>query len=767
MDILIQLMIYIGSALMVLNIIQYYMFTRNMRQVGTLKIHSAIIELPFFLLIFFFVGYLLIAFLGDPSIMMAGVLFGGSIFVSLILTVMFRIIKRLSSSEQRTRTMYDELRDELTTLTQDSLATFRVNLTTDTIEDRAGMDLYESDNTAQTYTELMQNRYSDLIIKPSSDNELGLFTREGLIEHYQNGHNSAQEIVYARRKNVKNGYYLVEASLIQKPSTGDIIAFITEREYNRDVVNEAIWNKALREEYEVIGYIAGEQLGVLLNRSDNEAIRKHISYGEPVEYENVIKDLIEELDLNMERQAVYDALDLSNVEKELSHKDVYTFDYSFNMDDGKVYQSITFYAVDKEAGFYMIMVSDTTNIRREQEEQNRILEEALEASKASNVAKSVFLSNMSHDIRTPMNAIIGFTNLAKQDEDVPDKTREYLDKILTSGNHLLSLINDVLEMSRIESGKIELNNSPCNLADIMEQLQAMVLNQSDDKNQKLVFDISKVTDMNVICDELRLKQVLLNLTSNAVKYTPENGLIEIRAIQSGARKDGKATYEFHVKDNGIGMTSEFAAHVFEAFEREKTTTISGIQGTGLGMAITKNIIELMEGSIDVITAPDKGTEFVVRLELEISESCDESEGEVQEALDVDFTGKRLLLVDDMDINREIAKAMLEANGFIIDEATNGQEALDMVADSEPDYYYAVLMDIQMPVMDGYEATKAIRKLENSKLANIPIIAMTANAFDEDRKNAIAYGMNAHVAKPIDVDQLLGTLSSLLPALDKG
>ena len=208
MDILIQLMIYIGSALMVLNIIQYYMFTRNMRQVGTLKIHSAIIELPFFLLIFFLVGYLLIAFLGDPSIMMAGVLFGGSIFVSLILTVMFRIIKRLSSSEQRTRTMYDELRDELTTLTQDSLATFRVNLTTDTIEDRAGMDLYESDNTAQTYTELMQNRYSDLIIKPSSDNELGLFTREGLIEHYQNGHNSAQEIVYACRKNVKNGYVM-------------------------------------------------------------------------------------------------------------------------------------------------------------------------------------------------------------------------------------------------------------------------------------------------------------------------------------------------------------------------------------------------------------------------------------------------------------------------------------------------------------------------------------------------------------------------------
>ncbi len=767
MDILIQLMIYIGSALMVLNIIQYYMFTRNMRQVGTLKIHSAIIELPFFLLIFFLVGYLLIAFLGDPSIMMAGVLFGGSIFVSLILTVMFRIIKRLSSSEQRTRTMYDELRDELTTLTQDSLATFRVNLTTDTIEDRAGMDLYESDNTAQTYTELMQNRYSDLIIKPSSDNELGLFTREGLIEHYQNGHNSAQEIVYARRKNVKNGYYLVEASLIQKPSTGDIIAFITEREYNRDVVNEAIWNKALREEYEVIGYIAGEQLGVLLNRSDNEAIRKHIPYGEPVEYENVIKDLIEELDLNMERQDVYDALDLSNVEKELSHKDVYTFDYSFNIDDGKVYQSVTFYAVDKEAGFYMIMVSDTTNIRREQEEQNRILEEALEASKASNVAKSVFLSNMSHDIRTPMNAIIGFTNLAKQDEDVPDKTREYLDKILTSGNHLLSLINDVLEMSRIESGKIELNNSPCNLADIMEQLQAMVLNQSDDKNQKLVFDISEVTDTRVICDELRLKQVLLNLTSNAVKYTPENGLIEIRAIQTGAGEEGKASYEFHVKDNGIGMTSEFAAHVFEAFEREKTTTISGIQGTGLGMAITKNIIDLMEGSIDVITAPGKGTEFVVCLELEISDSYNDSEKDtVSEVSDVDFTGKRLLLVDDMDINREIAKAMLEANGFIIDEATNGQEALDVVAGSEPDYYYAVLMDIQMPVMDGYEATKAIRKLENSKLANIPIIAMTANAFDEDRRNAIAYGMNAHVAKPIDVDQLLGTLSGLLPALDK-
>lgn len=767
MNILILLLIYTGSALMVLNIIQYYLFTRNMRQVGTLKIHSAIIKLPFFLLIFFLVGYLLIAFLGDPSIMMAGVLFGGSIFVSLILTVMFRIIKRLSSSEQRTRTMYDELRDELTTLTKDSLAAFRVNLTMDTIEDRAGTDLYESDYTAQTYTELMQNRYSDLIIKPSSDNELGLFTREGLIEHYQNGHNSAHEVVYACRKNVKNGYYLMEASLIQKPSTGDIIAFITEREYNRDVVNETIWNTALREEYEVIGYVAGEQLGVLLNRSDNEAIRKHIPYGEPVEYENVITDLIEELDLNMERQDVFDALDLAHVEKELSNKDVYTFDYSFNLDDGKVYQSITFYAVDREAGFYMIMVSDTTNIRREQEEQNRILEEALEASKASNVAKSVFLSNMSHDIRTPMNAIIGFTNLAKQDEGVPDKTREYFDKILTSGNHLLSLINDVLEMSRIESGKIELDNRPCNLSDIMEQLQAMVLNQSDAKNQRLVIDISKVTDMNVVCDELRLKQVLLNLTSNAVKYTPENGLIEISAVQKDNLEGGKAVYEFHVKDNGIGMTSEFAAHVFEAFEREKTTTISGIQGTGLGMAITKNIIDLMQGDIEVITAPGKGTEFVVHLELEIADSYEEAkQNEASELADVDFTGKRLLLVDDMDINREIAKAMLESTGFIIDEAADGKEALDIVDASEPSYYCAVLMDIQMPVMDGYEATKAIRKLENKALADIPIIAMTANAFDEDRQNALAAGMNAHVAKPIDLEQLLATLQSLLPALNK-
>ena len=274
-------------------------------------------------------------------------------------------------------------------------------------------------------------------------------------------------------------------------------------------------------------------------------------------------------------------------------------------------------------------------------------------------------------------------------------------------------------------------------------------------------DWSQITDQNIICDRLRLNQVLLNLLSNAIKYTPDEGKIEVRVVQAGSA-EGRGSYAFHVKDNGIGMSPEFAAHVFEAFEREKTSTASGIQGTGLGMAITKRIVDVMGGAIDVVTAPGQGSEFVVRADFAISaEDMSRGGGEQESGAETDFSGKRLLLVDDMEINREIARAVLEMNGFEVEEADDGTKAVELVERSRPGYYAAVLMDIQMPVMNGYEAARKIRALQQPQLAEIPIVAMTANAFEEDRKAAFAAGVNGHVAKPINVDALMETLGGIL------
>lgn len=421
------------------------------------------------------------------------------------------------------------------------------------------------------------------------------------------------------------------------------------------------------------------------------------------------------------------------------------------------------------------------SIMREREKE---LDKKVIAAEERSKAKTSFLSNMSHDIRTPMNAIIGFTDLALVDTGNQAKMDEYLSKIKASGEHLLSLINDVLEMSRIESGKIELSEEPVHLPEILENLHTIIVGQASEKKQELTIDASHIVDEDVWCDKLRLNQVLLNLVSNAVKYTQEGGKISLRITQKDGAPEGMGNYEIRVKDNGMGMTPEFAEKIFEAFEREKNSTISGIQGTGLGMAITKKIIDLMGGTIAVNTAPGEGSEFIVNVALRIVENGEkeaespELEGTISqtektegdngnqtepsdETKQPDFAGHRVLLVDDMLVNRELANAMLEMNGFQVEQAADGKEAVDKVQNSEAGYYDAVLMDIMMPVMNGYEAARAIRGLDDEAHANIPIIAMTANAFDEDIKAAADAGMNGHIAKPVDMEKLMAALAEVL------
>ena len=372
-----------------------------------------------------------------------------------------------------------------------------------------------------------------------------------------------------------------------------------------------------------------------------------------------------------------------------------------------------------------------------------------------------FLQNMSHDIRTPMNAIVGYTALAKKEKD-PKKVADYMNKIDASSHHLLALINDVLDMGRVESGKMELELAPANLVKTLDEVRDLFATQM--KTKKLDFTVTAdVTNRTAICDKNRLNRILLNLLSNAFKFTPEGGSVSVKLIQTGAGED-MGYYQLRVKDTGIGMSPEFAATMFDAFTRERTAEVDGIQGTGLGMAITKSIVDLMGGKIDVITEKKKGTEFVIHLAFPLAEELPE-EGEIQESgaaeTDSGFAGMRILLVDDNAINREIAQMILMELGFKVETAEDGKIALDKVAASAPGYYDGVLMDIQMPVMNGYESTKAIRSLADKKLAAVPIIAMTANAFAEDVQAARDAGMNGHIAKPINIPQMVATLRGCL------
>ncbi len=540
-------------------------------------------------------------------------------------------------------------------------------------------------------------------------------------------------------------------------------------------------------------------------------------------------------------------------------------------------------------GFF-VDIDDEKKMEAQLEAQRVDLQDALAAAQHANRAKTTFLNNMSHDIRTPMNAIIGFTSLAAAHIDNKEQVKDYLTKIATSSNHLLSLINDVLDMSRIESGKVKIEEKESSLPEILHDLKTIV--QADIMSKQLDFYIDTVDVVNehVLCDKLRLNQILLNLLSNAMKFTKPGGMVSVRILQKRNAPEGYADYEFQVKDTGVGMSPEFLKHVFDPFERERTSTVSGIQGTGLGMAITKNIVDMMGGTVSVDSEVGKGTTFTVSLQFKTCSGSVKQEtipqlrglralvadddfntcssvtkmlaaigmrpdwttsgkeavlrvklageqedkyavyiidwlmpdmngievvrriraligeetpiivltaydwsdieeearkagvtafcskpiflSELKEILESPFTvknkeealqetfsfhGKEILLVEDNELNQKIAVEILKEVGFDVDVANDGVVAVERMREAKPGRYELILMDIQMPVMDGYEATRQIRALENPDVAGIPIIAMTANAFDEDKKAALEAGMNGHIAKPIDVSKLLELL----------
>ena len=392
-------------------------------------------------------------------------------------------------------------------------------------------------------------------------------------------------------------------------------------------------------------------------------------------------------------------------------------------------------------------------------ESQKALSEALVTAEHANQAKSAFLNNMSHDIRTPMNAIVGFTELATTHIDDKGLVQDYLGKITVSSRHLLSLINDVLDMSRIESGKVSIEESDVHLPDVIREIETIIQSNLTSKQLEFFIDTRGVIHEDIVTDRLRLNQILLNILSNAIKFTPAGGTISFLVTEKESSDSAGADYEFRIKDTGIGMSEEFRKNIFEAFTREKTSTVSGIQGTGLGMAITKNIVDMLGGNITVNSKVDEGSEFIVELPCRFSTVPAETETAPEEK--PDFHGKRVLLAEDNEMNQMIAEAILTESGFSVDIANDGTEAVEKMASMPAGYYDIILMDIQMPNMNGYEATKLIRAMEDPEKATIPIVAVTANVFEEDRKLVTDAGMNGFLAKPYDIPAIIRTLKSLL------
>lgn len=406
----------------------------------------------------------------------------------------------------------------------------------------------------------------------------------------------------------------------------------------------------------------------------------------------------------------------------------------------------------------IILFRNITEEKSKEIEANHKLSQALNSVREASKAKTTFLFNMSHDIRTPMNAVMGFTAMAKKHIDEHETVKKYLDKIEIAGKQLLSLVNQVLEMSRIESGKIILNEQNCNLENIIKAISTTYGTHAETKGIFFTATILNIEHKNVIVDSDRVNQIAANIIGNAIKYTPENGNIMCTFLEEKCNREGYGLYSLTVEDSGIGMSPEFLEHIYDEFSRESSSTVSRIQGTGLGMTIVKKLTDLMGGSITIESQKGQGTKITVSLPMKWNNESKTKAAEQKEVTTLPLTGMKILLVEDNEMNREIAEEILTEQGLVVDTAIDGDIAVEKVCNAAPGDYELILMDVQMPRMNGYEATKKIRMLKDRRKSRIPIIAMTANAFEEDKKNAIDAGMDGHLAKPIDIQKLIQTLT---------
>ena len=804
-------------------------------------------------------------------------------------------ITQLKENEQQLENQYNGLKEELGALAGESLVSFRANITEDKIEEISGKDLFGFDRADVSYGEMIRMRAKTFPLERDSKKFINNFNTLNLLSAYNSGKNSVSEVFYSKRQNGNMCFVKFTAILRKDPISADITVFGTETNYNSEKVEETLDSKILARQYDMITYLVDGKYGVVIG--DASLIEKGSIF--PRErsgsYEDYIKNQVIPVAYEEEndREELSKALSPDTIEKELEKGEPYSVNVACDIDGGIYYKRFDFFVVDSEAKFYILLKSDFTELQKEQAARNEQLKEALEEAKQASVAKTAFLSRMSHEIRTPMNAIIGLDTIALQEADLEPGMKDNLEKIGKSAKYLLSLINDILDMSRIESGRMVLKNEDFSFRDFIEQINTIVYSQCQDKGLSYDCFIHGKPDEHYIGDAMKLKQVIINILGNAVKFTEAPGNVNL-TVEVVSRADKYSKLKFIVKDTGIGMDAEYIPKIFDAFSQEDATNTNRYGGSGLGMAISKNIITMMNGDIKVDSVKGEGSTFTIEVALKNSdvgrtktlkeanikpedlkilvvdddpvacqharivlgeagfesETCmnkqqalelinlyharredfnlclvdlrmPEDDGiavtkaireaighdttviiltaynwqEIEdEALDagvdgfmrkplygddviiefhnalrrrqinaqnnkreVDIRGKRILLAEDMEINAEIMKKLLEMKEADADIAGNGQIAVDMFKEHEDNYYDAILMDIRMPVLDGLGATEAIRAIGTQYAESVPIIAMTANAFDEDVQRSLKAGMDAHLSKPVEPEKLYETL----------
>ena len=803
-------------------------------------------------------------------------------------------ITEVKESQAQTEAMYRELNKELNAIADNSLSALRSNLTKGVVEEVRGTDLFDVDRKGASIDELFAVRLASMPLESDRKKYLETFDLETLKEKYYLGEGPTSLVIFSRRQSGRQCFIKYSASMRKDPITGDVIVLGVETEYNSGKVTEVLNDKVLAKQYDMVCYIVDDNYGVVIGDSDN--VKKGSIFPKSMNgnYSDYIeKEVLPFLDSSLDKDKLSKALSKETIIDELADKDDYTVDLACKI-DGDVYDKrFTFYSVDKETNFFILLKSDVTELLKEQRQQNELLAGALDEAERANIAKTAFLSSMSHEIRTPMNAIIGLDSIALQNEDLDSETRDCLEKIGSSARHLLGLINDILDMSRIESGRMVIRKEEFNFREMISQINTMIGGQCRDKGlsyeNKVIGDVSDF----YIGDDMKLKQVIINILGNAVKFTPEGGKVSF-TVEQTRLFDGKATLRFEMKDTGIGMDKEYLPKIFDAFSQENGGSTNKYGSTGLGMAITKNIVEMMNGNISVDSVKGKGSTFTVNVTLSCSDTkvddtdikvsslkvlvidddpvdCEhakivlgelgitpdvfmsgdeaiehikvgiarheaydmilvdwkmpEKDGiqvtkEIREVVGHDsavvvltaynwddieaealnagvnhfmakpltsndvlpafkqakgkkesiapkktdiskLSGKRVLVAEDMPINAQIMKKLLSSKEIEAELAENGQIAADKFAASEIGYFDAILMDVRMPVLDGLGATEAIRSLDRPDAKIIPIIAMTANAFDEDVQRSLQAGMNAHLNKPVEQEKLFLTLAELI------
>ena len=803
-------------------------------------------------------------------------------------------VTALKEHEERLRSVYANLGNTFYQMNEHTLAIFRVNLTRDAFEEIKGNDLYETDSLAYSFSESMRLRSQHFPIKSEQSRFLDIFDPKKMSDGYAMGRTSFSQIMYSTRSNGNSCFVNFKASITQHPLTGELVAFITEQECNTKKVGDTLMDKILAQQFDMVAYLVDGSYGVTIGDASKIKHGSIFPTSMSGSYQNYLETQVRPVLQGNDEQKdeVAQSLSLETIEQELKVEEPYVVNIAIEMDGESYYKQFSFFSIDPEARFYILLKSDNTEIQKEQIALNEQLKTALDAANQANVAKTAFLSSMSHEIRTPMNAIIGLDNIALKNPNLPDDIREHLEKIGGSARHLLGLINDILDMSRIESGRMTLRNEEFSFSGMLDQINTMIHSQCQDRNLNYECHIlSPISDF-YIGDDMKLKQVIINILGNAVKFTPAHGTITF-TVECTASFDGQSTLRFVMADTGIGMDKSYLPKIFDAFSQENEGTTNKYGSTGLGMAITKNIVEMMNGTISVESEKGVGSTFTVSVTLKNSErsvaantavkaqdmkvlvidddpvACehakivmeeigisvetalsgkeaienikvkharrdaynlifvdwkmpeddgvsvtreirkiigdesavivltvynwDDIEEEartagvdsfmskplfasnvvsafeqamrnkqiVQEKEPADLKGKRILIAEDMEINAEILKMTLEMQEIQSEVAQNGQIALEMFKSHPAHYYDAVLMDMRMPVMDGLAATTEIRKCQTDDAKTIPIIALTANAFDEDVQQSLQAGMNAHLSKPIETEKLFATLGSLL------